>query len=106
MGLRKGDKPKPPRPWTEQEFNLAKLMLGRGYSFWKIGCHLGRKGETIKYKLFPPAPRDRHRRDLPRLKADAAARKEARDQRDLTAAFCGDPPPGYSALDQLRGGRG
>ncbi len=27
------------------------------------------------------------------------ARRAAADRRDLTATFCGDPPPGYSALD-------
>lgn len=106
MGRLKGSKPKPPVPWTDQELNHAKLLFGRGYSFWKIGQLTGRTLEAVRNKLFPAPPRDRHHRDLPKLKADAAARREAADQRDMTSTFFGDPPRGYSALDQMRGGRG
>lgn len=102
MGRNVGSKP---RPWTEWEVNQAKLMHERGYSFWKIGEHIGRKGDVVKNKLVPPQPRDRYKRDLPKLKAERDARKAASDRRDLTSTFCGDPPKGYSALDQMRGGR-
>jgi hypothetical protein len=34
--------------------------------------------------------------------ADREARKAAADRRDITATFCGDPPPGFSALDKRR----
>lgn len=33
---------------------------------------------------------------------DRETRKAAADQRDLTATFFGDPPPGFSALDKRR----
>lgn len=36
--------------------------------------------------------------------ADLERRKAAADNRDFTATFCGDPPPGYSALDRKRMG--
>lgn len=106
MGRLKGSKPKPPRPWTEAEFNQAKLMHGHGYSFWAIGRLIDRGAEAVKNKLFPLPPRDRHHRDLPKLQAAAAERREASYRRDITATFFGDPPPGYSVLDQMRGGRG
>ena len=32
--------------------------------------------------------------------AERDARRKAADRRDLTAVICGDPPPGYSALDR------
>jgi heterodisulfide reductase subunit B len=34
--------------------------------------------------------------------AERAAREAGRDGRDLTAAFCGDPPVGFRALDRRR----
>jgi hypothetical protein len=36
----------------------------------------------------------------PSILADRDARRAALERRDLSATICGDPPPGYSALDR------
>ena len=47
------------------------------------------------------APRAVHFRDPPPcVLAEREARLVARDGESLTGAFCGDPPPGFSALDR------
>lgn len=76
---------------------------------WKeIGAELGRsstachaKWDAIKNPRvsFPRGP------SVPRLVPDISAEQDRAFRvnlapRDLTAAFFGDPPPGYSALDK------
>lgn len=39
------------------------------------------------------------------LRQESALRREALNRRDITAIVCGDPAPGYSALDGKRNAR-
>jgi hypothetical protein len=38
----------------------------------------------------------------PEVLAQREARRDARERQSVTSLLCGDPPPGFSALDQLR----
>ncbi len=89
-----------PKPWTEQELNHAKLLERNGYKHSQIAKLLDRATTSVTNKLNPPQPRGFHRIEVARLKAAAELRKAAADRRSPTATFFGDPPPGYSALDE------
>jgi hypothetical protein len=97
------------RRWTEDEVRRAHDMREAGHSYGKIDKTLGR---------FPGATQQRleiaghgsgnslhvtSRRVPDNLLAERAAREVARNQRSLTQDFCGDPPPGYSALHGKKG---
>lgn len=66
----------------------------------KFGANLGDRRAPRGCRKHPEAP---VRVDAGTLAACAAYRR-ALDQRDVTAATFGDPPPGYSALDRKRQG--
>ena len=83
-----------PKGVTTKVFKLIGVATGRGFeSAWNRYHHFGPSFGTEG--CVRGAPR-------PRTLAERAARDEARDKRNLTAVFFGDPPPGYSALDQRR----
>ncbi len=56
--------------------------------------------EKLLYSGKTKAEIKPHGHVAPELIAERDARKAAYDRRDQTATFCGDPPKGYSALDQ------
>ena len=63
------------------------------------------KYESLRREKLPTHPSDAGGRIevTCQQQANRIARKQAEAQRDLTAAVFGDPPPGYSALDQKPG---
>jgi hypothetical protein len=63
--------------------------------FHDYGPSFDLKGHDVTAKAPPPANSE----EIERRKRLAAL-----DRRDLTASVFGDPPPGYSALDQRRQG--
>jgi hypothetical protein len=90
------------RAWTAQEDATARQMRREGRSKREIARVLGRRLSSVCDRLNgkpSPAP--------PRVVPDEVraehAHRAALAPRDLTAAICGDPLPGYSALDKRRG---
>lgn len=69
---------------------------------------MGWKGHmsSINVQMEDISPSQMHNRGRARpsdaMLADAQARDFARQSAEATAQFCGDPPPGYSALDLKR----
>lgn len=76
---------------------LAAVGHTRGGYLSKIRDE--RNAERVRTNRYEPG--QRHCKSLPvppHLAADAARRSSA--PRSITALVCGDPPPGYSALDK------
>ena len=125
--------PAPPRPWTDEEWTRAKAMMADGYGYGDIGARIGRTSRAVKAKFqkknLTPAQRNARAEYQRRKRAEDVSRRQiegltfVRAQkneveqvilernmraslapRDMTAAFFGDPLPGYSALDK-RGAR-
>ena len=97
----------PRKPWTVEELELARQMLAARAKDSEFRSRLGRSMKAAKTRiLYDASSAERY------LMADLYPRPlvpdellEDRDRRasarlSLTARFCGDPPPGYSALDQ------
>jgi hypothetical protein len=92
----------PSRPWTEGEIKRANLMRAAGYSYSTIDKTFGRPAGATQRRLeiagHGSGDHVKSFRASDKLLAERAAREVARNQRSLTQNFCGDPPPGYSAL--------
>jgi len=88
----------PGRPWTENETKRARDMYAAGHFYGEIDWALGRRAGSTKRRLEGLGRSVRSSRIPDNLLAERDARVAAREQRSLTQDFCGDPPPGYSAL--------
>jgi hypothetical protein len=99
----------PRRLWTEHELKRASDMRAAGHSYGEIDKVLGRwAGATQQRLLVAGYGSGRHvtsHRIPEGLLAEREALAAARNQRTLTQGFCGDPPPGYSALHGKTGQR-
>ena len=99
----------PSRRWTEDEVKRAHDMRAAGRSYREIDKALGRFPGGTQQRLEIAGHgsgnslhvTSRHIPD--NLLAERDALTAAREQRALTEHFCGDPPPGYSALDGKTG---
>jgi len=92
----------PRRLWTEYEVNRAHAMRAAGHSYGKIDKALGRRDGATQRRLEIAGYGLKHQVKSNRIPIGLLAEREAlataRNQRTLTRDFCGDPPPGYSAL--------
>jgi hypothetical protein len=92
----------PRRPWTEDELKRARHMRAAGHFYGEIDKALARRNGSTKHRLELAGHGSGHdARGNPAadgLFAEREALVAARNQRTLTQDFCGDPPPGYSAL--------
>jgi hypothetical protein len=92
----------PRRPWTEGEIKRARDMRAAGYSYPTIDKALRRpSGATQRRLEIAGYGSGRHvtsNRISDELLAERDALAAARELQPLTENFCGDPPPGYSAL--------
>jgi len=90
----------PRRLWTEYEVNRAYAMRGAGHFYGEIDKALRRRAGSTKRRLegYNVGHSVRSYRVPDNLLAERDALAAAREQRALTQYFCGDPPPGYSAL--------
>jgi hypothetical protein len=99
----------PHRPWTADEVKRARAMREAGCYYSEIDKALGRPTGATRQRLQIEDQRSGPRvlpKSIPEtLWAERAARDAARNQRTLTQDFCGDPPPGYSALQSKTGQR-
>lgn len=91
--------------WTEDQIATARRLLEAGAKDDECMAAVGRNRRACYVKI------DRLRynstvRCAPRVDAPAEIFIEAswrfRTPRSITAWLCGDPPPGYSALDRRR----
>lgn len=93
--------------WTEQEWAEAQQMRREGRSYRIIAELLGRSGKSVQDKFA----RESGRRERETVRVSAARptdemleqvnrKYEALARRNLTASLMGDPPPGFSALEQ------
>lgn len=99
------------RPWTPDDYaKLYRYRLGRMALCEIAAHHLGRSVWSVRTKLLN---RDRHIPGSYRIQVegqryqasqdaldDRERRREATEHQTLTQAFCGDPPPGFSALER------
>jgi len=92
----------PRRAWTESEIKRAKDMRAAGYSYPTIDKMLGRRSGATQQRLeiagYGSKDHVKGFRVPIGLLTERDALVAAREQRALTGHFCGDPPPGYSAL--------
>ena len=99
----------PRRSWIEGEIKRASDMRAAGYSYPTIDKALGRRDGATQQRLeiAGNGSKDHVRpfRVPDYLLAERDALAAAREKRALTENFCGDPPPGYSALDGKTGQR-
>jgi hypothetical protein len=85
----------------------ARAWRRAGYSYTQIDDWLNRhRGATQRKLAYEAVPAiSRHRASSihgpsPAVLAERDARYDASQRKTLTQAFCGDPPPGFSALDR------
>jgi len=92
----------PRRPWTADEHERARNMRAAGHSYGKIDKALGRRDGATQRRLeiagYASGKHVKSFRAPDHLLAERDALAAARELRALTENFCGDPPPGYSAL--------
>jgi hypothetical protein len=73
-------------------------MYAAGHFYSEIDKALGRRAGSTKRRLEGLGRSVRSSRIPDGLVVEREALNTAREQRSLTQDFCGDPPPGYSAL--------
>jgi hypothetical protein len=97
--------------WTPEMLAIARMMTAKGYparavdAYFKLkaGSWSARRIYERDYKNHTPGHRQSgSMRTPPEVLAERDTRLAARDRRNQTAEFFGDPPPGYSALDRRR----
>jgi hypothetical protein len=101
------------KAWTEKETELARQMLTEKKPESEFQRVLGRSKSQVYQRIFRlkssidsldwlKLPMQKRVAVPPESWADASRRLNA--PRTLSAWICGDPAPGYSALDQRMGG--
>ena len=97
------------RRWTEDEVKRARVMRQAGCSHDEIDKALGRPAGATKQRLYIEDCRSGDVLKRTSISEAQLAEREAlavaSNQRTLTEEFCGDPPPGYSALHGKTGQR-
>lgn len=97
-----------PKMWTPDEFDRAITMRNDGFDHTEIAAALGRSQTSVQSK-FENDRRARIGRPIEGAKSrvlsdrqqdERARRSDGYDARDLTSQIMGDPPRGFSALDQ------
>lgn len=94
--------------WTQEQVELLfELRDDEAWEWPEIAKHLGidQNKCVAKYENEYSRHKTRCEKAPNKLFIDREHRAAARDRQDLTAQFFGDPPPGYSALDQRRQSR-
>lgn len=86
--------------WTQKDYEVARDMLAAGHDHEAIAARIGRSVSGVKQKLALVPQASGRPTELMLLRRDR--REDASYRRDLTGMLCGDPPPGYSALDRKR----
>lgn len=92
------------RAWTTRELFRARQLKSR-MTYQQLAVELGRSFGSVRARLKKDEPahiEQDERVDVPRNAIEEREHRLLLEPRDLTAAFCGDPLPGYSALERMR----
>jgi hypothetical protein len=99
----------PRRAWTEDEVKRACAMRAARLLYGEIDEALGRRAGSTKQRLEIAGFGSGQVKSMVHIPDGLLSEREAlaaaRNQRTLTQDFCGDPPPGYSALHGKTGQR-
>lgn len=87
--------------WSDDDFGLARQMHKAGATFAEISLAVGRTVKAVQAKLYPNE-QTVFGLQIPDAVLDQQLHHNSLEPRDLSAAFNGDPLPGYSALDRMR----
>lgn len=103
--------------WSPEKLRVALEMRANGATYMEIGKVIGLSHVSVSIELAnAPCPRKASERRMDNARTTEASRApntvliererraEAADRRNYTQTFFGDPPPGFSALDQKRAG--
>lgn len=92
------------RVWFGDMWERAEKMLAEGVAHKVIATELGVQPRQLEFKIRNEHGHNKRLSPGPSPDAlrDRELREAAADRRGLTQTFFGDPPPGYSALDQKR----
>jgi len=93
------------KPCSERERALLETRVHEGATWAAIGRELNRSAASVQAAFIYYNGNNFHRvsgRPEPALLDEAQRRRDACELHDLTGRYFGDPPPGYSALDQQR----
>lgn len=86
---------------TEAQLKKGRTMLRNGHSTREIAQELGVTVKTIRYSIGVTRAYDSSRKRPPEASIEAKlAREAARARQSDISLFLGEPPPGFSALDQ------
>lgn len=103
-------KPRPRTEWTEEQWALVLVMRAAGRTMVEMAQVIGLPRSAIQRRIAREYPNPRKIFRITTYKNkfvpdEVVAERDARKRlqpRDLTAAFFGDPLPGYSALDRRK----
>jgi hypothetical protein len=88
----------PPRGWPFFGYENATSFLDRGTIDKALRRPSGATQRRLEFAGYGSKDHVKSFRAPDYLLAERDALASAREQRALTGYFCGDPPPGYSAL--------
>lgn len=86
--------PHVPKGAREKVFALIGDQISRSYT--AVYARWAQYG--VNFRISQPS----QKKIISQAETDAELRRRAADRKDLTSTIFGDPPPGYSALDQKR----
>lgn len=93
-------------PWTPQEYATLYRCRQTDMPLCEIAVRVGRSVWAVRTKLHNRPVSYRIQAEGQNYQAsqdaidDRELRRAALEQQTLTQAFCGDPPPGFSALER------
>jgi hypothetical protein len=92
--------------WTAELWARAQAMRAAGDAYRVIGEAIGMPQHQVVWRFYAERAREKKASQESTSNSEVleerARRSAAMDRRSMTATFFGDPPPGYSALDQKR----
>jgi len=102
----------PTQSWSRSDWERARQLREAGGSYQDIADDLGVAVHRVSAKFANVRHRERiesgtvkdyNSGPSPKALIERQARAVAASRRNQTAQLCGDPPPGYSALDKKNG---
>lgn len=86
------------KDWSDQDIQTLVDMSAKGFTHREIGQAIGRSHHAVAGKASNIRQLMTVKRETPK-QVITVARPMSRSEA-FTSRFCGDPPPGRSALDQ------
>lgn len=89
--------------WSDKDEKLCRQLLDSGKTSAEVGAIIGRTAKAVRNKMCSPKSLKVHSVVSMHVPREILAERDRRvglQHRDLTAAFFGDPLPGFSALER------